>query len=51
MLTLLDISEAYSTIQKLNSYNLVTDKVAEKSLEQFTDQIKEKAKKVLSSRK
>ena len=30
MLTLLDISEAYSTIQKLNSYNLVTDKVAEK---------------------
>ena len=30
MLTLVDISEICSMIQRLNSYNLVTDKVAEK---------------------
>ena len=30
MLTLLDISEICSMIQRLNSYNLLTDKVAEK---------------------
>ena len=30
MLTLLDISKVYSMIQRLNSYNLLTDKVAEK---------------------
>ena len=30
MLMLLDISEICSMIQKLNSYNLMTDKVAEK---------------------
>ena len=30
MLKLLDISEVCSTIQKLNSYNLQTDKVTEK---------------------
>ena len=30
MLTLLDISEVCSMIQLLNSYNLLTDKVAEK---------------------
>ena len=32
MLMLLDISEICSTIQRLNSYNLLTDKVAEKVL-------------------
>ena len=30
MLMLLDISEICSMIQRLNSYNLLTDKVAEK---------------------
>ena len=30
MLTLCDISEVCSMIQRLNSYNLLTDKVAEK---------------------
>ena len=40
MLTLLNISEACSMIQRLKSYNLMTDKGVEKSLEQFTDQIK-----------
>ena len=30
MLTLLDISEVCSMIQRLNSYNLLTDKVTEK---------------------
>ena len=30
MLTLRDISEVCSMIQRLNSYNLLTDKVAEK---------------------
>ena len=39
MLTLLDISEICYMIQKLNSCNLLTDKVAEKVLKQFTDQI------------
>ena len=29
---------------KLNSYSLLTDKIAEKSLEQFTDQIKKQKK-------
>ena len=45
MYKLLDISEICYMIQRLNSYNLLTDKMAETSLEQFTDQIK-KAKKV-----
>ena len=40
MLKLLDISKIYYMIQWLNSYNLLTEKVAEKSLEQFTDQMK-----------
>ena len=50
MLTLLDISEIWSIIQRLNSNNLLTDKVAEKSPEQFTDHI-EKTKKVSESQK
>ena len=48
MLTLLDISEICSMTQKLNSYNLLTDKVAKKHFEQFTDHIK-KQKKILES--
>ena len=32
ILTLLDISEVSSTIQRLNSYNLLTNKIAEKVL-------------------
>ena len=40
MLTFMDISEICSMIQGLNSYNLLTDKVAGKVIEQFTDQIK-----------
>ena len=47
MLTLLDISEICSMIQKLNSYNLLTDKVAlKKPLEQFTDQIKKRKESI-----
>ena len=46
MLTFLDIFEICYMIQRLNSYNLLTDKVAEKVLKQFTDRMK-KAKKVL----
>ena len=48
MLTLLNISEICSMIQRLNSYSLLTDKVAENSLEQFTDQ-KKKAEKLSES--
>ena len=40
MLALLNIPEICSMIQRLNSYSLLTDKVAENSLEQFTDQKK-----------
>ena len=40
MLTLLDISQIYFMIQKLNSYNLLPEKWFKKSFEQFTDQIK-----------
>ena len=39
MLTLPDMSKVCSMIQRLNYYNLLTDKVTEKSLEQFTDYI------------
>ena len=45
MLKLLDISETYYVIQRLNSYNLRLAKWLKKSLEKFTDQMK-KAKKV-----
>ena len=45
MLTLCVISEVRSMIQRLNSYNLLTDKETEKSLKQFTDPIKKKQKK------
>ena len=31
-------------IQRLNSYNLLTDKVSRKSVEQFTDQLKKSYK-------
>ena len=48
MLKLLDISETCNIIQRLNSYNLLNNKVAEKSLEQFADQMK-RAKKVSAS--
>ena len=44
MLTFMDISEISSMIQGLNSYNLLSNKVAGKVIEQFTDQI-EKGKK------
>ena len=37
MLTFMDISEISSMIQGLNSYNLLSNKVAEKVIEQFTD--------------
>ena len=46
MLTLLDISEICYMIQKLNSCNLLTDKVDEKVLEQFTDQINSAKKSI-----
>ena len=39
MLHLLDISEICYMIQKLNSYNLLTNTVSKKSYEQFTDQM------------
>ena len=45
MLTLLNISEICFMIQRLNSYSLLTDKVAENSLEQFTDQ--KKSRKII----
>ena len=45
---LLCISETCNIIQRLNSYNLLNNKVAEKSLEQFTDRMK-KAEKLLAS--
>ena len=46
MLMFLDISEMCFVIQRLNSYNLLTNKKGlKKWLEQFTDQMK-KAKKV-----
>ena len=51
MLTLCVISEVRSMIQRLNSYNLLTDKETEKSLKQFTDPIKKKAKEVLGGQK
>ena len=44
MLTLRDISEVCSMIQRLSSYNLLTGKVTKKSLTQFTDQIKKQKK-------
>ena len=40
MLTFMDISEICSMIQGLISYNLLTNKVAGKVIEQFTDPIK-----------
>ena len=40
MFKLLEISEIYYTNQRLHSYNLFVNKVAEKSLEQLTDQMK-----------
>ena len=39
---LLNISEICSMIQRLKSYNLLTNKVAEKVLEQFADQMKKR---------
>ena len=45
-----DVSEVCCMIQRPNLYNLLTGKVAEKSLKQFTDQIN-KTKKVLGSQK
>ena len=44
MLTLRDISEVCSMIQRLNPYNLMTHKVTEKSLKQITDQEKKQKK-------
>ena len=41
---LLNISEICSMIQRLKSNNLLTNKVAEKVLEQFTDQMKKRQK-------
>ena len=44
MFMLLNISEICSMIQRVKSYNLLTNKVAEKVLEQFTDQTKKQQK-------
>ena len=44
MFMLLNISEICSMIQRVKSYNLLTTKVAEKVLEQFTDQMKKQQK-------
>ena len=44
MFMLLNISEICSMIQRVKSYNLLTNKVAEKVLEQFTDQMKKQQK-------
>ena len=48
MLTLMDISNLCSMIQRLNLYNLLIDKSDCKSLEQFIGETK-KAKKVSES--
>ena len=51
MLTLCDVSEVCSMIQRLNSYNLLTDKVTEKVPQTIYKLDNKKSKKVSRSQK